>query len=99
MQEEAILDQKWKSTTFIYKVILNISLASIVSGYYLAYFNTITFDDTIELFGITQDRAVMQGLLSFCIALGAGFGGYLASTMMSRYSRMYSNFHLGSATC
>ena len=32
----------------------------------------------------------MQGLLSFCIAIGAGVGGYLSSYMLSNFSRKYS---------
>jgi hypothetical protein len=80
---------KYKSYDLIYKVVLNISLSSVFSGYCLAYFNTITFDDTISIFSITQDRAFMQGLLSFCIPAGAGVGGYLSRSLMAGYSRLY----------
>lgn len=68
---------------------LNVALAATFSGYVLAYFNTINFDDTIRIFSITYDRAVAQGFLSFIIALGAALGGYLASLMLSHYSRKY----------
>ena len=68
---------------------INICLASTYSGFILAYFNTINFDDTIKLFNIKQDMALMQGLLSFCIFIGAGVGGYLSSHMLSTFSRKY----------
>jgi hypothetical protein len=55
----------------------------------LAYLNTISFDDTVRIFDIKQDRALMQGLLSFCIAIGAGVGGYLSSYMLSNFARRY----------
>lgn len=61
------------------------------SGYMLAYFNTITFDDTMAIFEITQDRAVMQGLLSFCVTCGAGIGGYFSYYMVNHFSRKYPN--------
>ena len=79
---------KYKSYDLIFKVVLNISLSSFFSGYCLAYFNTITFDDTVSIFSITQERAFMQGLLSFCIPAGAGIGGYLSRSIMTRYSRL-----------
>ena len=73
----------------LYKVAININLSSLMSGYMIAYFNTITFDDTMKIFNITQDRALMLGLLSFLMTLGAGFGGYLSSFFVMKYSRMY----------
>ena len=79
---------KYKSYDLIFNVVLNISLSSFFGGYCLAYFNTITFDDTISIFSITQERAFMQGLLSFCIPAGAGMGGYLSRSITTRYSRL-----------
>lgn len=78
---------KYKDYDFIWKVIVNISLASTYSGYCLGYFNTINFDDTIKIFSIQADRALMQGTLTFCVAIGAGLGGYYANHIISRYSR------------
>lgn len=93
--QEALLDNlnspaketKYKDYDYIFKVVLNISLASAYSGYTLAYFNTINFDHTIQIFDIHHDRAVMQGLLSFCVAIGAAAGGYLATFVIRNFSR------------
>jgi hypothetical protein len=65
--KEALLTptSKYKSYDFIFKVVLNVCLSAVFSCYCMAYFNTITFDDTIAIFQITQDKAVMQGLLLF----------------------------------
>jgi len=63
----------------------------------LAYFNTITFDDTIDIFQITQNRAFMQGLLSFCVPAGAGIGGYLSNYLTSNYSRLYFRMNIDNA--
>ena len=70
---------------------INICLASAVSGYFLAYFNTITFTDTIRIFSIEYDPAFTQGIVSFCIPLGAALGGYLSSLLTARYSRKECN--------
>jgi hypothetical protein len=79
-------------------VIINICLASTYNGFVLAYFNTISFDDSIRIFNIRYDRAVMQGLLSFCIPVGAGVGGYLSSFMFSFFSRKYPPSDLDNAS-
>jgi len=77
--------------------VLNVSLSGLFGGYCLAYFNTITFDDTIDIFQITQNRAFMQGLLSFCVPAGAGIGGYLSNYLTSNYSRLYFRMNIDNA--
>ena len=72
-------------------MILNQCISSGLSGYFISYFNTITFADSIEIFNITQDPALMQGLLSFCIALGAGVGGFISKYVANRFSRKDGN--------
>jgi hypothetical protein len=72
-------------------------LASTYGGFIAAYFNTINFDDTIRIFDIHQNRAVMQGLLSFGIFVGAGIGGYISSYALSYFSRKYSLFYKDNA--
>jgi hypothetical protein len=88
---------KYQSYDFIFKVVLNVSLSAVFSGYCLAYFNTLTFDDTIAIFQITQNRAIMQGLLSFCIPAGAGIGGYISNYLTSHYSRLYLGMNIDNA--
>ena len=78
---------KWKSESYILKVVLNICLAASVSSYFVVYFNTIPFRYTITIFNITYDPAFMQGLLSFCIHMGAALGGYYSRWFIDRYSR------------
>jgi hypothetical protein len=78
---------KYKDYEFLNRVIMNVSLASAYSGYCLGYFNTLNFDDSVRIFSITADRALMQGSLSFCIPIGAGFGGYYARQLIDRFSR------------
>ena len=88
---------KYQSYDFILKVVLNVSLSAVFSGYCLAYFNTITFDDTIAIFQIKQNRAFMQGLLSFCIPAGAGIGGYFSNYLTKHYSRLYFGMNVDNA--
>ena len=52
----------------------------------MVYFNTITFTDSIRIFNIQSDPAIMQGLLSFCIPIGGIFGSYFSNLLISRYS-------------
>lgn len=78
---------KYKDYGFISSIVVNACWASAYSGYCLGYFNTINFDDTMKIFEIKADRALMQGSLSFCIAAGAAFGGYYAKEVIARYSR------------
>lgn len=69
------------------KVMMNVCLAAAYSGYLLGYFNTLNFDDTVRIFDIQADRALMQGLLSFCVPFGAGVGGYYARIVIDGFSR------------
>jgi hypothetical protein len=78
---------KYKDYDFINKVIMNVCLAGAYSGYCLGYFNSLNFDDSIRIFSITADRALMQGSLSFCIPVGAGIGGFYARQLTDRFSR------------
>lgn len=82
--ESALLvkEAKYKDYDFILKVVVNICMASAYSGYCLGYFNTINFDDTVQIFSIEADRALMQGLLSFCVPAGAALGGYSAKFLL-----------------
>ena len=84
-------EDKWKSESFILKVVLNTCISSAVSGYFLAYFNTISFRDTQHIFNIQHDPALMQGLLTFCIPLGSALGGCLSNILTNHYSRMECN--------
>jgi hypothetical protein len=78
---------KYNDYDFLNKVMMNVCLAGAYSGYVLAYFNAINFDDTVRIFGIQADRALMQGTLSFCVSLGAGVGGFYARIVIDRFSR------------
>ena len=40
---------KCKDQAFVMRVVMNICLASTYSGYCLGYFNTINFDDTVQI--------------------------------------------------
>ena len=66
---------------------LNISLTGLMSGYFLTYFNTLDYDDSIEIFNITQNPALMQGILSFCVPAGGAIGGWLSHVFIRKYSR------------
>jgi hypothetical protein len=50
MDKSKLVEAKYKDYNFILKVVMNICLASAYSGYCLAYFNTINFDDTVRIF-------------------------------------------------
>lgn len=69
---------KHKDYEHLSSIVINVCWASAYSGYCVGYFNSINFDDTMNIFSITADRALMQGSLSFCIAAGAAFGGFYA---------------------
>lgn len=88
--DEALVEgagSKCKDESFIVKVVMNICLASAYSGYCLGYFNTINFDDTVQILQIQGDRAFMQGLLTFCVAVGAGLGAFYSKVVLENFSR------------
>lgn len=66
---------------------MNVCLSGTYSGYVMGYFNALNFDDTVRIFDIQADRALMQGLLSFCVAFGAGIGSYYARIVIDNFSR------------
>ena len=78
---------KSRDEGFVVRVVMNICLASASSGYCLGYFNSINFDDTVQILQIGGDRAFMQGLLTFCVAVGAGFGAFYCKIVIERFSR------------
>ncbi len=69
-------------------MLLNISISSLMIGYSNAYFSSIDYDDFTRIFCITEYKAFYQGFLIGLIPLTASVGGFAASFMLSKLSRM-----------
>ena len=53
----------------------------------MVYFNAIRYEYIEEIFEITLDRGVGEGVYSGCISFGALFGAFSSTAIIKRLSR------------
>ena len=78
---------KYRDYNHLFWLVVNICLSGTYSIYMIGYFNSIAFEDTARILGLTHNPAFAEGLLSFSVPIGACFGGYLTQYLTSRLSR------------
>jgi hypothetical protein len=81
--------QRYKPIKEILMIIFNIALSSFYFGYSMVYLSSIDFATIYNLFNITINYQVAQGILVACIPIGGGLGAVSSSLLLSRFSRRY----------
>ena len=65
-------------------MVLNICMSPYYFGYNLAYFGTFEYQNIKEIFHVTLEDNLANGLLQGCIPVGAGIGA-LGSFLLLKY--------------
>ena len=82
---------RYKSYNYLFKVCLNICLTSFTFGYGNGNFNSIAFDDIIDIYNLHQyPRASTQGFLTGSLSIMGGAGAFLSSYLLQKMSRKQS---------
>lgn len=86
------LNIRYNSFPKLILMTLNICMAPFYFGYNLAYFGTFQFQSIKEIFGITLDENLANGLLQGCIPIGAGIGAFSSFFLLKYFSRKYKSY-------
>ena len=79
---------RYKSYPLMLKIALNTCLSSFLFGYSNGYFNAISFDDIVDIYGLEEyPRATVQGILTGILSFTGGIGAFCSSYMLSTFTR------------
>ena len=77
----------YKSQCQIMLIVLNTSLSCCFVGWGMDYFGAIPIDTALDIYHVTIDRHVAEGVINGCIPVGSLLGAFVCSLLTRRLSR------------
>ncbi len=71
----------------LFLINITYTMGEIYFGYAIIYLSVIDFSTIVQIYSISMDPFIAEGLLVGCIPFGAIFGSFIAKTCISHFSR------------